>query len=387
MKNCQDTAPVFLSILQQQQHALLVLVGDDNQQIYEWRGAVNALASFPGAPRKLLSQSFRFGQTIADVANSILKGLEEPTDLVMKGLESIPSIVGPVASPRCILCRTNAAAVSNVLRHKAEGGKPHLIGGGAETVKFVKGAQDLQNGRSTTHPELCCFKDWSEVEEYSKLDEGEDLRLMVKLIEDFGCEAILDALVGMPEEENATLVVSTAHKSKGREWDSVRLAGDFKLPNQMGDSERRLLYVAATRAKQQLDISICPAFCGGIDKETEEFIPGIKIAYTVPMPTEDALEAFRTAKGQKATGKPPTAVLDPSTAPQSATPAPSQNGAAPAGEVMFTWSKDGDSWCIRGPAGMVGKRVPVTKRNGQISHESLAKVVKEFADACLYATR
>jgi superfamily I DNA/RNA helicase len=50
------------------------------------------------------------------------------------------------------------------------------------------------------------------------------------------------------------VIVSTAHKAKGREWDSVRLASDFasaclgKHPD--APSEVRLFYVAMTRAKQ-----------------------------------------------------------------------------------------------------------------------------------------
>ena len=63
-----------------------------HNSIYEWRGAVDAMKAFPGAPRRMLSQSFRFGQTVADVANSILATLDEPTDLVMRGCD-IPSRV------------------------------------------------------------------------------------------------------------------------------------------------------------------------------------------------------------------------------------------------------------------------------------------------------
>jgi superfamily I DNA/RNA helicase len=55
-------------------------------------------------------------------------------------------------------------------------------------------------------------------------------------------------------EEDADVTVSTAHKAKGREWDAVQLAGDFPEPEKQGDEELRLLYVACTRAKRELDI-------------------------------------------------------------------------------------------------------------------------------------
>ena len=95
-KNCQDTAEVFLDIIRQQT-TLVILVGDSAQQTYEWRGAVNAMASFPDAPRQMLSQSFRFGPAIADLANRVLDCLEEKTPLRLKGLPSIAS-KAPLAS-------------------------------------------------------------------------------------------------------------------------------------------------------------------------------------------------------------------------------------------------------------------------------------------------
>lgn len=401
----QDTAPVFVDILKQQTHAMLIMVGDDNQRIYEWRGAINAGDEFPDAPRSILSQSFRFGQAIADVANTILDTLEEATDLVMTGLASIPSRVAPLDTPRCILCRTNAGAVSRVLRSVEEGRRPHLIGGGSEVVAFVKAARDLQDGRGTSHPELGCFTSWAEVQEYSKLDEGEDLKLMVKLVDEFSCEAILGALENMPAEKDADLVVSTAHKSKGREWDSVKLADDFPLANRMSDPDRRLLYVAATRAKYQLDVSSCPPFCGGESRgetgnpEKESvWVPGLEIKYTKPQPTEEELTDWVYAKTE---GVPATscsicgAATYPTPAGWQCTAYSSHKGESaylaeekPTVQVPlpngFTWSKYQETWGVRGPAGHAGKRVIVAQRNGTTSEEQLGEPLAKFPEAWIY---
>lgn len=59
----------------------------------------------------------------------------------------------------------------------------------------------------------------------------------------------------MPTEASADVVISTAHKSKGREWQSVQLAGDFPDEAAGSDAELRLLYVAATRGRLELDVS------------------------------------------------------------------------------------------------------------------------------------
>lgn len=393
LDEAQDTAPVMLNVLKQQSHALLVLVGDDNQQIYEWRGAVNAMAAFRGAPRKLLSQSFRFGQSVADVANAVLAGLEESTDLVMRGLPSIPTRVCAVSSPRCYLFRTNAGAVSRLMLAREEGKRGHLIGGSEEVIKFCDAAVDLQSGRGTMHPELGCFQTWSEVQAYSKEDEGADLRLMVKLIDEFGAEEIRDALRDMPPEDKADLVLSTAHRSKGREWSSVRLGADFPLANKLSDADRRLVYVAATRAQEELDITVCPTFCGGYDRREDgeaeaEWIPGILIEYTAPMPTAEALAEYRATKGAKMPAVASNA-LTPTTAPAAAPTAPAPipapaNGSGATGE--FTWGNVDGQWCVRGPKGrQTGERVTVVRKNGTRSQVTLGAVTRKIGDLWFYA--
>lgn len=333
----QDTAPVMLDMLKRQD-ALLILVGDSAQQIYEWRGAVNAADAFPDAPRRSLTQSFRFGPAIADVANSILKEIPGIT-MRLKGLPSIPSKVAPLAEPRCVLCRTNAVAVGRMLASVAEGKRPHLVGGGADVVAFVKGALALQQGRATSHPELACFESWGEVQEYAKLDEGEDLKLLVKLIDSFGCQPILGALERMPREADADIVYCTAHKSKGEEWETVQLAEDFPTLSKSSPEDLKLIYVAATRARLQLDVSRCPFFTG-----------------------QDSLDiVFQPVDGEAPSVLPPT---------------PAALPAAPRRQE-YSWAKarSGNGWNIRGPLGAAGQTVTVTRRDGSTSQVRLGKVL------------
>lgn len=371
----QDTASVFLDVLIQQTHALLILVGDDNQRIYEWRGAVNAGDYFPDAPRRLLSQSYRFGQAVADVANAVLATLDDPTDLVMSGMPFIPSRVAPVPEPQCYLYRTNAGAVGRVMAAIAEGKHPHLIGSGADAVAWCQAAVDLQERRGTRHPELCCFDTWQEVVQYSKTDEGSDLKLMVKLVTDFGAARIRDALKDMPSEEYADLVVSTAHKSKGREWDTVRLGQDFPLKNRMGDADRRLLYVAATRAKLTLDITECPPFRGGLERVGEGsedgWIAGIEVQYTRPMPTQEEQDAWLATKEQQR----PSA---PTPAPTAPAPEPEVD-AKPDSRYRFG-KLEGGKWYMVGPPIPDYRRnqvVRVPRRDGSTPKCYIQSVVKK----------
>lgn len=254
----QDANPVMTAIVAaQQEHAQLVWVGDSQQQIYSFTGAINALAHVPADQRAFLTQSFRFGPAVAEVANGILDRLQ--AELRIVGTDSIRSTVGPVEEPSAILTRTNAAAVSTVLRYQTSGKTVALVGGGAEVVAFAKAAQELMDRNHTDFPELACFESWGEVRAYVQEDQlGAELQLMVKLVDDFGVPTILEALDRTIREEDADLIVSTAHKAKGREWPAVQLAGDFP-PENPSDEELRLLYVACTRARQQLDIEAVAA--------------------------------------------------------------------------------------------------------------------------------
>jgi superfamily I DNA/RNA helicase len=71
------------------------------------------------------------------------------------------------------------------------------------------------------------------------------------------------------EEEKADVVISTAHKGKGREWRSVKIADDFAACQSDGttipEAELRLFYVAITRAKDELSIDpeLLRAFASG----------------------------------------------------------------------------------------------------------------------------
>ncbi len=257
----QDANGVMVAALAVQD-AQLVWVGDDQQQIYEWRGAINAMSLVdPEVPRTMLTQSWRFGPDVAHIANMVLDQLG--ADLRLTGTPSIPSrvaVLGGAGAPRAVLCRSNAAAVQVVLNYQGAGMVAHLVGGGDDIVAFARAAEQLQDTGRTGHPELACFDSWREVQDYVDQDpHGADLKMLVGLVDKYGCDIIIQALDGLGSEREADVIVSTAHKAKGREWRAVRIASDFEAPEfgPMPDSEWRLLYVAATRGTHLLDISMC----------------------------------------------------------------------------------------------------------------------------------
>jgi len=265
----QDADPVIMSIIGNQRDCQLVVVGDTAQAIYEWRGAINAMAKFPG-DRLTLSRSFRFGPAVAEEANRWLDLLDAP--LRLQGHDPIPSrVTDEDVEPDAILCRTNAGAMTAVMKSLAAGRRTALVGGGGEIRRLAAAAASLKAGAPCEHPELFAFQNWAEVQEYVDQDEGgSDLRTMVKLIDDYGPDALINAVDQLVDEPGRGLrlpmaltdpvpdvIVSTAHKAKGREWPIVEIGQDFYPPKRRDDgtlhepdpAEVRLAYVATTRAK------------------------------------------------------------------------------------------------------------------------------------------
>ena len=252
----QDANPLMMSIVEQQaERCQLIWVGDSQQQIYGWNGALNALERVEVDNRTYLTTSFRFGPEVAEAANLVLARLNSPKRLTGAGK---PGSVGPLeGAPDAILCRTNGLVMATALDLMETGQRVAVQGGVDQVLRFARAAADLMEGKRTDHPELACFANWPQVQDYIAA-EGEDARelaVLARMVEDHGVDYLTGALRCFVDPEKTSgydVVVSTAHKSKGAEWDLVRLADDFPVENP-SDEELRLLYVAATRARRHLD--------------------------------------------------------------------------------------------------------------------------------------
>lgn len=262
LDEAQDANPVILDVVTRQKEAQLIAVGDRSQAIYGWRGALDAMDSFPDAERLALSQSFRFGPAIATEANKWLAVLN--ARLRLTGYDRVSSMVAAVASADAILCRTNAGAMSRAMLAVGAGKATAVVGGGADIRRLAEAAITLKAGAGTGHPELMAFRTWGEVQDHAENDpSGSDLKVLVNLIDKHGPDAIIRVISRLVEERRAEVVISTAHKAKGREWDSVQIASDFREPKELDDGtpgqmprdEAMLAYVAVTRAKLTLDRS------------------------------------------------------------------------------------------------------------------------------------
>lgn len=271
LDEAQDTNPVVLELMASQR-SQIVYVGDRYQQIYEWRGAINAMDKIRGCKDAYLTKSFRFGTTLADAASKVLRTLGERR--AMTGNPSIATRICKEARTRAVLARTNGVVMSELLTALESGVAPHVVGGTAELKRLLGDAFALKDNRPGSSPEFFGFTRWADVQDFAGTEEGEELRPVVKLVDRYGERTLWKAVSQAHDrEDTAGLVISTAHKAKGREWDSVRIASDFvrsRRPDTDIESEARLFYVAMTRAKRTLaiDPAILSAFTEGSRRAT-----------------------------------------------------------------------------------------------------------------------
>lgn len=250
----QDADPLMMGVLLQQ-NTQVIYTGDSHQQIYEWRGAKNAMTHLP-LPHCRLTQSFRFGAHIAKTANVFLRALGEKVPLV--GCNK-PDMVEAQTDVDAKLYRTNAGAVDAYVAGLKAGERPKLDVNTQGFLSFFDQVDALRNqGRSWG--ELASFDTWGDVVEFSQSPEGVSFASRVKLVETYETAFLRRIIQQNIREEEADYVICTAHKSKGLEWSRVALGDDFhytlgKDTVTCAPESLRLLYVGVTRAKRCLDAS------------------------------------------------------------------------------------------------------------------------------------
>lgn len=249
----QDLNGVLIGIVRNQQ-AQVVAVGDSHQQIYEWRGARDALVILPGHESRL-TKSFRFGDAIAVEANRVLSAMGERFPLhghtvIRDGVSSDRPM-----SVEAVLCRSNAGVIDQAFNFLEAGRRVATPGGTGELRSLVDDAEALQNAERPRSQQFLGFETWKQVQDYAQTDEGASVKVFVNLVGKYGVNKLRRVLDQIKDKAfPGDVTISTAHKAKGLEWSSVLINDDFHPGDggKISTAERRLFYVAITRAKTAL---------------------------------------------------------------------------------------------------------------------------------------
>ena len=265
LDEAQDTNPCVMKVLAQQD-CQIIYVGDPYQQIYEWRGAVNAMSSVEGSVEVRLSMTFRFGRELAKVATELLQNLGENAPLT--ALDSKTTRLSASGQADVKIARKNATLIEQCLIYQENGDRVAFVGVKEDLQKLISSVYELKDGKPAKHPDLAGFSNWEEVVAHAQLDEGVDLVAFVSLVRNFGEGRLYGALKeSVDENDNPNIVLTSGHRSKGREWDTVEICDDFggliDHEGRISYSAGRLFYVAVTRAKTNLIIepNLLETFC------------------------------------------------------------------------------------------------------------------------------
>ena len=270
----QDANPVTIDIVLRN-NCCKVFVGDQHQVINRWRGAENALEIVEdhGAQVMRLTKSFRFGPLVAALANVVLSMKGETFPLV--GLGSLDAIVEPSAIQDqnfyAIISRTYMGVIQSAYE-SIMWGKRVMWNGGISKYRLDElldlhalktgNIAAIKNNRITTE-----YGNWANFLEIAETTKDVDMVRAIKLMEVYADIPGMVETMRMNEartEKEADLIVTTAHTSKGKEFDHVIINDDFpsiieavvmKKPREVIIDELNLLYVTITRTKKSVNIN------------------------------------------------------------------------------------------------------------------------------------
>jgi superfamily I DNA/RNA helicase len=257
LDEAQDANPVILDILSRQ-NVQRIYVGDENQQIYGFRGTINAMAALEGETY-YLTQSFRFGNAVAEEANKVLKALN--VENLIKGHDQIQSHVGPVNErlPYTFIARTNAELIKRIVSKESNGRKIHFVGGVDKVLSLFESAYFLNRKQlsKVSDASLKRFPSWDKFVEEANLSKDHEYLGIINFIYEYGNRvlnvlALIKKLCSYGERE-ADIIMTTAHKAKGRQWSQVHVHDDFLSDATV--EEKNIYYVALTRAIDVLYIA------------------------------------------------------------------------------------------------------------------------------------
>jgi ATP-dependent DNA helicase RecQ len=274
----------------------VIAVGDDDQNIYEFRGAsskyLEQFINEKQAKTHELIENFRSRSNLVAFTNQFVKRIQhrlkktpivaqQREDGIIKVTQYVSShLIEPVVKDvlstdltgtTCVLTRTNAEAlqVTGLLIDQGLSAKLIQSNEGFNLYNLLEVRYFIEqlNFREDTY--TISEEVWKQAKRnlWDKYRNSTKIDICINLIKEFQLsnpkkkfqsdfkvfirESKMEDFIGVGGE---TIFVSTMHKAKGKEFDNVFLMlDDF---NPVTDEAKRLLYVAMTRAKKNLSIHL-----------------------------------------------------------------------------------------------------------------------------------
>ena len=266
----QDANPATKNLILKQKiykKINILFVGDRHQEIYSFRGSQNALNNNKNNEYSL-TQSFRFGTKIENIANILIKNLKNEK-LKIKGNKQIKDFIDNYQPnlKTAIISRTNAMVIANAMKAADESKKIFFVGG-IKSYNFSKllDIDALYNSNKKLIKDFSIknYRSFQELEKNAKIEENNELIFLCNVVKKYGSKLRnsinkINNLI-VHDMSIADITLTTAHKSKGLEFEQVILSNDYNnffdkddnLKQNIKSEEINILYVALTRSINSL---------------------------------------------------------------------------------------------------------------------------------------
>ncbi|NUU98770.1 hypothetical protein XO12_01115 [Marinitoga sp. 1154] len=232
LDEAQDTNEVVLDIFKKLK-GKKIIVGDPHQQIYTFRGSTNAMYKIRNDLNSeilYLTQSFRFNNSIAEKANIILKKFKGEENEIISFNYLNDTNIKNIA----FVTRTNATLIKLIDKFKNHEIK--LIRSPKEIFYlslniyyYIKYLRNQTYKEKITEKWFLKFKSLNDLREYAEDFEDYELISAINIAEEYNEEifSLLDIAENKSKNSKSKIFLTTAHTSKGLEWDKVIVCHDF----------------------------------------------------------------------------------------------------------------------------------------------------------------
>jgi DNA helicase-2/ATP-dependent DNA helicase PcrA len=301
----QDTSPLDACIYDQFTAATRVIIGDPNQAIYGFRGAFSGWMEQQDAEPMPLTVSFRCCAPVCNVANRLMGGVPKYAPMISHLEHGIFDRLGST------LCRQHIGAHHDNLRAVADYAADAADNGDNTIAILTRYNADLpdiraalrcagldvplprcdESERAVMVAGLRALTSWRDAHVVAQWREALPAALLASIKLRWGSveqaleidhtSALWPERIAMPAwaadevarqrwtpsealehyledtgPQDDRLHVGTIHSAKGGEWDAVAIVGAVRPPGKpLSDEDRRVYYVAVTRARYSLLIT------------------------------------------------------------------------------------------------------------------------------------
>lgn len=300
----EDEFGLIKTLMEQNEEMRVIAVGDDDQNIYEFRGSsskyLEAFISIKKAVKYELIENYRSKSNLVAFTNEFVKRIghrlkEAPIVAVQSGLGKIKLVhyssvhlmvplvsdllMSELKGSTCVLTKTNheALQITGLLLRNGMRAKLIQTNDAFNLTNLAEVRYFLSMVKLDEDVVVISDDVWENAKRqvFDRFQRSSQLEICANLIRDFEAtnpkrkyKSDLDVFIRESKLEDffsrdgETIFVSTIHKAKGKEFDNVFLM--LASFNPGTDEAKRQLYVAMTRAKENLTIHLNTDFLDNI---------------------------------------------------------------------------------------------------------------------------